>query len=292
MDDVPGREPTTIDRRTVLRRGAVAGGALLWATPVVQAVGLRPVDAQTGTPPPRTFGRVQGTVTNATTGGPVAGAVVTVASTGQSTTTGADGTYQIADVPSGTQVLTASAAGFVTASATVVVPADGTEQENFALSPVGQVRAVLTWGPEPADLDLHMSGPDGSGGRFHVFYQRRTHSDYVVLDRDDTTSFGPETITVTVSPTFGGQYVAGDYHVWVHDYTNRGVPPAQWGISDASVRLFDEDTQRAELRVSEAVGDSTQDIWLVVRFTLDANGTMTNVVVQQTFAAGTDTDVF
>lgn len=39
---------TELTRRQVLKRGAAAGGALLWATPVVQSLGARPAWAQYG----------------------------------------------------------------------------------------------------------------------------------------------------------------------------------------------------------------------------------------------------
>jgi hypothetical protein len=39
-----------ITRRQALKRGAVLGGALAWATPVVQVVGMRAAQAQTVSP--------------------------------------------------------------------------------------------------------------------------------------------------------------------------------------------------------------------------------------------------
>ena len=39
-----------ITRRQALKRGAILGGALAWATPVVQVVGMRPAFAQTVSP--------------------------------------------------------------------------------------------------------------------------------------------------------------------------------------------------------------------------------------------------
>ena len=39
-----------ITRRQALKRGALLGGALAWATPVVQVIGMRPAFAQTVSP--------------------------------------------------------------------------------------------------------------------------------------------------------------------------------------------------------------------------------------------------
>lgn len=39
-----------ITRRQALKRGAILGGALAWATPVVQVIGMQPAFAQTVSP--------------------------------------------------------------------------------------------------------------------------------------------------------------------------------------------------------------------------------------------------
>lgn len=46
-----GREtgPKAFSRRDVLRRGGIAGGALLWTAPVVQTIGMTAAHAQAGT---------------------------------------------------------------------------------------------------------------------------------------------------------------------------------------------------------------------------------------------------
>ena len=46
----PAETAGAITRRQALKRGAVLGGALVWATPVVQVVGMRPALAQTVSP--------------------------------------------------------------------------------------------------------------------------------------------------------------------------------------------------------------------------------------------------
>lgn len=50
-DHEPGTATPGVSRRDALKRGAVLGGALVWATPVVQSV-THPAFAQTGTPAP------------------------------------------------------------------------------------------------------------------------------------------------------------------------------------------------------------------------------------------------
>ena len=43
----PGGEPVGLTRRQTLKRGALLGGALAWATPVVQVIGMKPAFATT-----------------------------------------------------------------------------------------------------------------------------------------------------------------------------------------------------------------------------------------------------
>jgi hypothetical protein len=64
----------------------------------------------------------------------------------------------------------------------------------YALSPAMRnldgMRIVLTWGERPADLDSHITYPGN-----HIFFRSKKGTD-ANLDVDDTTSFGPETITL------------------------------------------------------------------------------------------------
>jgi hypothetical protein len=81
-----------------------------------------------------TNGTLQGTVTDASTGLPIAGATVTAGST--SDTTDASGFYQMT-LPAGTYNVTASASGYTSQTASgVVVSAGATTTQNFALVPV------------------------------------------------------------------------------------------------------------------------------------------------------------
>lgn len=284
IDELDKATTGSVTRRTLIRHGAIATGVVVWATPVVQSFAA-PALAQTGSPPPPSVtGSINGRVTDSSTGGPIAGAVV-MADTGHSDTTRADGFYELPNVPSGDRTVTASAAGYVPASSTVFVPDGESATENFSLSPLGVVSAVLTWNAQAEDLDLHMSGPDANGGRFHVFFGNTTHEDYVSLDRDDRDGEGPETIHVTVSAG-EGQWVAGEYHVWVHRYSEDSFN------SDAVVRLNDQVTQRGEFEVPEPPGRPFWAIWLVVHFDIDSSGAMSNIQAQQAFTEGDYEDEF
>lgn len=77
---------------------------------------------------------------------------------------------------------------------------DGQDGEMIPILDEDEIRVVLTWGASPRDLDSHMTGPASDGDRFHVFYSHKKYTENgikkVGLDVDDTTSYGPETITI------------------------------------------------------------------------------------------------
>jgi VCBS repeat-containing protein len=249
-------------------------------------------------------GSIQSQVSDASSGDPIAGATVELldssAAVIASGTTDASGGYLFACVPAaeaGAFTLQASATGFSTG--TVPVPdlaPSATITVTIALVPLspctggenGPITIVLTWGAVPADLDSHLSGPDTAGGRFHVYYNNQNPVDYASLDVDDITSFGPETVTITIDPV-GGAFVAGDYHYWVHDYTNR-FGSAQFAVSGATVTVTQCGSQIAQYQVSAVTGDSTRHLWHVFNFTLSSDGDVT-VTPIQTFKIGDQTTV-
>ncbi|OJT20336.1 hypothetical protein BO221_30340 [Archangium sp. Cb G35] len=91
----------------------------------------------------------------------------------------------------------------------VKCPCDGL---SYAISPVMSqnldgMRIVLNWGAQPSDLDSHLVHPST-----HVFYSAKK-GDLANLDVDDTTSYGPETVTLEKKKN-GVKYLYA-----VHNYT-------------------------------------------------------------------------
>ncbi|MDP1624616.1 MAG: S8 family serine peptidase [bacterium] len=87
---------------------------------------------------------------------------------------------------------------------------------------------VLTWGSSPSDLDSHLWLPPATP--YHVYFARRgsqTAFPFASLDRDDTTSYGPETIGIL-------SYYAGTYKYAVYQYSSSGTLSA----SGAQVRVY------------------------------------------------------
>jgi len=106
----------------------------------------------------------------------------------------------------------------------------------FSISPVmkiGDIRIVLDWDKDPRDLDAHFV-KEGSGG-YHISYRNmRVATDAEAkLDRDDTDSYGPETITVnTINQN-------ANYEFYVHDYTNRNNSNSKaLSKSKATVKVY------------------------------------------------------
>ncbi len=257
-----------------------------WAATALSAITLEgPASASGAT---GGSGTVTGQVVNAQSGDPLVGAAVRVLETGQSTTTDASGNFALSDVSAGARTLSASLAGFVDASSSIIILAGATTERTIGMLEIGaggdNVAVVLNWGQSPSDLDLHMSGPDGSGGRFHVYFSDRTPVGHACLDLDDTSSFGPETITLGA----GGNFVAGDYHVWIDNFS--GTP--EFDVSQATVAITAAGAQISDYSIGSASGSTADDIWQVVNFTVEADGSVSALNVVQTLTTGGSSDVF
>ncbi|MBN1465360.1 VWA domain-containing protein [candidate division KSB1 bacterium] len=203
---------------------------------------------------------VKGRVTDAITGVAIPNATISVA--GRSTTTDSDGYYTLENIPtnmlsadfsgeprSGSapltvhftdlsstvrQMLSASAEGYFDYESAVTLTPGEALTVNISLSPViteSELRIVLNWGDVPRDLDSHLLVPGSAGGDpFQVYYSSKGKTDdypYAMLDIDDRSGFGPETITIS-------QFVAGRYIFFVHNYS-REQPIT---VSNAVVQIY------------------------------------------------------
>jgi hypothetical protein len=170
-------------------------------------------------------GSFSGRIVDAVTGFAIPNAVITVRS-GINNTTGAmvfntasnEGGNYTASLLAGTYTVTATATGYVNASGTVPsVGGSSLTNQNIVMNPgglsSGSYRIVVQWGASPTDLDSHLVGPTGNGTTFEIAYYARSYSQGGVqiaqLDRDVTSGFGPETITLTPN-------AAGHYRYYIH----------------------------------------------------------------------------
>jgi hypothetical protein len=97
--------------------------------------------------------------------------------------------------------------------------------------PIKQIKIVLDWSANPADLDLHLV----KNGVYHISYHdmKKSADGSAWLDRDDTNGYGPETITISILDTHAS------YHLYIHDYTNqRNTKNTKLSTSNATVRIY------------------------------------------------------
>jgi Carboxypeptidase regulatory-like domain len=208
---------------------------------------------------------------NATTGTPLA------------TTTGdVESVYFFNGFPPGTYTITASASGYVNASVTAIVLGNlTTNAPGIILSPVGSetARIVLTWGAMPSDLDAHLTGPDTVPGlpRFHVYYANPgdlTARPYAALDIDNTSSFGPETITIT-------KQFSGVYRYSVHDFSDSDLNPSSaLAGSGARVQVYLNGALTKEFFVPNQAGT----LWTV----FELNGTTITPINAMSYEPNSD----
>ncbi len=155
----------------------------------------------------------------------------------------ADGGYQVTLVP-GYYTIQFVASGYSDAEYNFTVNDGGMEYVNAALSPEqnlpddGLLRVVLSWGEDPSDLDSHLTGATLTGDdRYHIYFEDKYYYDedgtlLADLDLDDTSSYGPETVTIH-------QLTNGTMHYFVHDYSNRwDSETEEMSLSNAQVRVY------------------------------------------------------
>lgn len=210
-------------------------------------------------------GHASGTITSALTGQSLEGIHLTVRNGWNNTTVGdvvatgvtdANGSYFF-DLPVGNYTIYATRDGYISIVINIIVTVDGVSSQNGSISPVvtsGDYRVVLTWGENPKDLDSHLSGETSSGSPYHVYYSDKDAYDggtrVCNLDVDDTTSYGPETVTLTTTE-------GRSYYYYVHRFSGSG----SLATSGAIVRLYRGDALLANFNVPTDQG--TADIWNV-----------------------------
>lgn len=198
---------------------------------------------------------LQGSVIDALSTNAVAGVLITIRrNSGGSIVaqqiTDSRGEYEV-ELYEGVYIYEATAQNYINSTGLISVAASGSIGQHIVMSPElnGQVaRIVLQWGETPRDLDSHLRGPRPGGGSFHVSYSDDYVEDCGELDVDDTSSYGPETITML-------RLVAGTYLYSVHDYTNRNSSTST-GLanSNATVKLFFHDGQELTFNVPDQPG--------------------------------------
>lgn len=149
------------------------------------------------------------------------------------TTTNENGYYSI-DYSPGSYTIELSKEGFITSYKTILIGVVSFASQDATLTPVGGenvYRVVLTWGENPRDLDSHVVGTKSDGNSFHVYYSHKSEYDGDVevcnLDVDDTSSYGPETITLNTT-------TSEPYYYYIYKFAGSGTV----GTSNAQINVY------------------------------------------------------
>ena len=152
------------------------------------------------------------------------------------TTTDAEGYYSIMIDP-GNYVIKVSKEGFIEDEKSICVDWEAGELDFLLLTELtdNQYRVRITWGETPRDLDSHVVGYTSSGEQYHVYFSAMDAYEGELnicnLDVDDTTSYGPEVITLTpVSER--------PYYYYVHNFSGEGSIPT----SSVRIEVFKGNT--------------------------------------------------
>ncbi|MGE0074951.1 MAG: YfaP family protein [Sphaerochaetaceae bacterium] len=179
------------------------------------------------------------------------GVYVSAVGTDVSTTTSSSGYFTI-ELPTGLQVLRFTKSGYSFYDLYVLVIADETvslTEDVVGYAPLGvdEIRIVLTWGSYPYDLDSHLYTPATA----EVYYWNETATD-AYLDWDDTSGYGPETITIT-------NQQSGTYYYSVYNYSQVG----SFITTKATVKVYNSSGLWRTYEAEDIIGDGTQDWWRV-----------------------------
>ncbi|GEM_PF-5445856 len=174
-----------------------------------------------------------------------------------------DGTFKLENIEPGNYTLVVSAEGYIPNYTNITVD-EPEEYIEISLSPDlvtanGQeLRIQLSWGKDPSDLDSHLLFLKNNELKYHIYwaekyayfdtvYNRYVVTDYVLsderykpiafLDRDDITSYGPETTTIY------NVDANGIYKYFVHNYSDRYDLNGNMALaySGAKVKVFTND---------------------------------------------------
>ncbi len=210
-------------------------------------------------------GIASGKITDAVTGAGVDSAALTIRKGWNNTehgavveaaATGSDGTYS-ASLPIGNYTMYVEKDGYISTGINIIVQPGTTGDQNGSITPVvtgDNSRIVLTWSINPRDLDSHVEGTLTNGSPFHVYYMYKSQYDGEIevcnLDFDDTTSYGPETITL--NPT-----TDKPYYYYVKKYAGSGTVAS----SEAQIKMYQNGSLVRTFNVPTNLGDG--DYWNV-----------------------------
>jgi len=248
-------------------------------------------------------GTISGTIKDAVSDSAVSGVSLSVRS-GLNTTSGtivntgttdSSGDYSLSSMSAGWYTVETSKSGYITSLFNVYACGNQADQDTSISTSIasGTMRIVLHWGTNSGlgVVDSHLTGPDNSTGRFHIYWDGKREffyysndqtcsgctaiqkSDNVSLDHDDYNG-APGTETITIP---SGSWRSGTYRYSAHDYTNRAsINTTIFSLSGATVKVYYNDTE-----TTYNVPNSAGNLWTV--FTIDGSSKVVTTVNGMSF---------
>lgn len=209
-------------------------------------------------------GTISGIVKDAVTGGPANG-VKMVFRKGSGMQSGASvfeyttdisGTYKV-ELKEGNYCVQLSKPGYIDRyeDVSVMRNVDRTGVDFVISTKVdGEIRIVLEWESQPADLDAHLTGHTDSGSSVNVNFVNKESRDsagntIAELDVDDRNGNGPETITI--------HEVNGRYEYYIEDYESTGT----MANTNVKVTVYLPDNSTQTRTISSSLGST--NVWNV-----------------------------
>ena len=233
---------------------------------------------------------ISGYAKDGKTGSKLSGAVNLYSSTGNTlldnSSVSSSSKYSFSNLTPSTYVLKSVITDYVSVADTKCLTSSSTSKDLIALTSAQATNAnviVLTWGDSsdgaPRDLDSHLQASDGSPSTAHIKYNAKgSSSDWAILDLDDTSYSGPETITINLDSTSGpmrNSVTKACYYVRI--YTNN----YSFSQTKAQVQLFQSDgTVLTNFDVPTDTTYTTKPYWHV--FDLDSN---LNITIKNTVSS-------
>lgn len=193
-------------------------------------------------------------------------------STVATATTDSSGNYSV-NLPIGNYTVIATKDGYSASSFNIIVQPGTTGNQNGTITPVisgDDYLITLTWNESPRDVDSHMYGPTSDGSEFHIYFGNKEIIDngevLCNLDYDDTTSYGPEHITLVPNSD-------GPYYYFVYNYSQE----APLNASGAKVTVEQGNVVVAEFNIPTNTSDNLYwNVFAIVDGELVVNNTLTS----------------
>ena len=199
-------------------------------------------------------------------------------------TTDSSGNYSLSSMSAGWYTIGFSKTGYIAGNFNVYSCGSvGSQDASISTSlATGTMRIVLHWSASSGlrIVDSHITGPDNSTGRFHIYWDSTSwtfyyatnaytcgscsqsqKADNVSLDDDDDDG-APGTETITIP---SGSWRSGTYRYSAHDYSNRAsTSTTKFAESGTTVKVYYNGTE-----TTYNVPNRAGNLWTV--FTIDGS---------------------